>query len=893
MAQSKYLGISNPAVFSYPTTRSTDIVRSRLQRILQPERSHVTLVVAPAGHGKTTLLGQWRTELLAADLPVVWLSLQESVRNPDRFDSILMEALSEIGLQVDFEAPDGSPMIEQLELLKKDGQPGTPMSPFTVILDDYHLAESESANRRLLTLIENSPSVIHLIIGARIYPSLPLSHLRVSNQLTELTEEEIVFTPPEMVQFLEHTHGISLSHTEAGLLYEKSRGWIAGIQLAALLLKKYKGRERTVIEKFSGGIDQVSDYLAAEVFDGLTSHDRTFLMKTAILDRFNASVCDFICGRRDSENRLRVFEQMNLFLTPIGDGDWYRYHPLFRDFLIDRLKQGEPEAIPVLNGMAGEWSLKHNFLEDSVDYFLRAGDYQRAAESVENCAMKLVDDGQIKKLKSWLDNFPPELIFTRVRLATVNCWVLFHTRQWREGEQLLARIEMKISQGNGAVTGNDPTEMAVLKAGVMLARSHIADTIEFATAHLASNRCGDPFLWGTLCNILGAALLEVNRPDDAYRIADVGLNSLKLADCSYGIIVSLRLKAQADMSRGYIAEARQEVAQARAALKESSSDYCRGLVAITQGLLLYTTGASIGTAVSGLQSALPEIAAIGNFDFQRCAAEALAEMLAQQNRCSEALEVLRLYCEEMIVKDSLSQLSRLALAKVRVFLIAGDHHAAEKYADWLREQNLTGVLLCERDLVLTWLAVTSGEQEKAQQHLSVIATGVLPFWRQLEKELLQAWVSLLGNDKSNAVKCAATALLQWPPECALKLQSVGWVKALVDKLGAEVVKVLDQPKKDRIVRLLTSVNTGEADDRQARLTPPQATEFPLEPLTQRESALLQLLTQGYSNQAIADQMHLSLNTVKWHVRNILQKYGAQSRARVIALAKSAPQPPIE
>jgi LuxR family maltose regulon positive regulatory protein len=338
-----------------PRAHPNLVPRPRLgEKLAEGMNRKLTLISAPAGFGKTTLLSEWRMIHLSVEWPVAWVSLEEADNESVRYLSYLIAALQTIEADTgeDSLALLRSPksvlatLINEIPTISKD---------FALVLDDYHVIANEVVHDAISFLLDHLPPQAQLVIASRADPPLPLARLRARGQMTEIRAEDLRFMPEEAVAFLKDLMGLDLSTREVEALEERTEGWIAGLQLAALCMQ---GREDVpgFIEALTGSSRYILDYLAEEVFQRQLEGVRAYLLRTSILGRMSGALCDAVAGEDDGQEMLEQLERANLFTVPLdADRCWYRYHHLFAEFLRDRLRRTQPEWMPELHRRASEW----------------------------------------------------------------------------------------------------------------------------------------------------------------------------------------------------------------------------------------------------------------------------------------------------------------------------------------------------------------------------------------------------------------------------------------------------------------------------------------------------------------------------------------------------------
>ena len=383
----------------------------------------LTLISASAGFGKTTLVSEW---LAICGRPVAWLSLDEGDADPARFLTYLVAALQKLalseaeglapnigkGIMAVLESPQPPPIESILTTLLNEIA-ALPEN-FILVLDDYHVVDSKAVDQALEFLVEHLPPQMHLVIVTREDPHLPLARLRARGQLTELRAADLRFTPAEAAEFLNKVMGLNLSAEDIIALENRTEGWVAGLQLAALSMQ---GHQDTAgfIKSFTGSHHFVLDYLIEEVLQRLPAHIRSFLLQTAILDRLCASLCNAVTEREDGKEMLDFLEKSNLFLIPLDDQrQWYRYHHLFADVLQTHLVEAQPEQVSSLHLRASFWYEQNGLRSDAIRHALAAKDLERAASLIE-LAWPASEDGRIQPATwlAWVKSLPDEMFNIR------------------------------------------------------------------------------------------------------------------------------------------------------------------------------------------------------------------------------------------------------------------------------------------------------------------------------------------------------------------------------------------------------------------------------------------------------------------------------------------------
>ncbi len=418
-----------------PSTRPELVPRPRLIECLN-EGLHrkLTLISAPAGFGKTTLVTEWLGNLRVdakkenqIENRIAWLSLDDGDNDPARFLTYFIAALNRAeGIDATYgkgalsmiQSPQPPPTETTLTSLINEiaAIPGK----IILILDDYHLIDAQPVHDALSFLLENQPQNLHLVIATREDPHLPFSRLRASSQLTELRATDLRFTSSEAAEFLNQVMGLDLSMEDIAALETCTEGWIAGLQLAAISLQ---GKEDTtkLIKSFSGSHRLVLDYLIEEVLNQQPENIQSFLLQTSILDRMTVSLCDALTGQDNGQQTLEYLEHANLFIVPLDDERrWYRYHHLFADLLRQRLHQSiagdEGGGVDELHKRASVWYEDNGLEIEAYQHAAAANDVERAARLVEGEGMPLTLRGEATPVLKWLASLPTTVLNARPSL---------------------------------------------------------------------------------------------------------------------------------------------------------------------------------------------------------------------------------------------------------------------------------------------------------------------------------------------------------------------------------------------------------------------------------------------------------------------------------------------
>jgi LuxR family transcriptional regulator, maltose regulon positive regulatory protein len=392
-------------------------------------RHRLLLVNAPPGYGKTTLLAAWDQQREAR---FCWLSLDDGDNDPAQFWLYFAAALS----------TQGANLLEPVQtLLENDPLHQLPVdlllgmlinalsqepSPIVLVLDDYHIIQNEHIHAALIQLLARMPAHFHIAITSRSEPPLDLSRLRARGQLTEIQMDALGFSESESASFLNQTMRLDLTAEDIAQLTQRTEGWAAGLQLAALSLKSIE-REKAdaFIRSFGGNHRHIADYLADEVLQRQPQEVQTFLLQTSLLEKLSAPLCEAVTGTENAQAMLETLERANLFIVPLdGERQWYRYHSLWAEMLQARLKREMGQQISKLHHLTANWFAANNFLDEAISHALAANEPERAASLLQTTAKALVMRGGSATLQAWLGKLPGEVIQTRPELLIAQTWAL-------------------------------------------------------------------------------------------------------------------------------------------------------------------------------------------------------------------------------------------------------------------------------------------------------------------------------------------------------------------------------------------------------------------------------------------------------------------------------------
>jgi LuxR family maltose regulon positive regulatory protein len=517
-------------------------------------RRKLTLIRAPAGWGKSTLVADWH----ASDdetRPFAWLALDRDDNDPVRFWTYLIEALrtQHPATGVRSLAPLLAPRVDVVTdvLPVLSAELATLPRRIVLVLDDYHLVTNPEIDESLAFFVEHLPQTLELVLASRSEPPLPLARLRARGELVEIDAQQLSFSTEEADFLLNTLHGLGLNHEAVTRLRERTEGWVAGLYLAALTLRGRADADTFILD-FAGDDRHVVDYLSAEVLAGQPEEIRTFLLQTSILDRFRASLCDAVTGRHDSRRLLRELESSNFFLVPLDTKrDWYRYHHLFGELLRAELRLAEPERIQALHRRACDWHREFGSPSEAIRHATAAGDIADASELILGHWLEARDRARLETLLAWLDGLPPEAVPSDPRLCLVRASTLQEVGRVDEANYWLE------AAGRGEALGSLLAGPDSVATGIAACRainqyflgdaSGIRDTVTPVIDHEAD---GSGYWRSALLTTLGTALFAAGRGADAALALDRAVSSAEESKHALALIHALGWSAVVHVENG-------------------------------------------------------------------------------------------------------------------------------------------------------------------------------------------------------------------------------------------------------------------------------------------------------------------------------------------------------
>lgn len=846
-----------------PRVRSALVSRSRLMRRLDDGLGRkLILLSAPGGSGKSVLLSEWQAQ--SDSFTMVWVSLDPEENDPVRFWRYVAAAIDRVqpGTAARAEAILRSAGSAALDLLMPELVNSASAVPveFVLVLDDYHLIEQEGIHRQLTFLLDHMPPQMHLVISTRVDPPLPLARLRAAGELIELRAPDLHFTPAEAGAFLNDLKGFGLREGEVAALAERTEGWVAGLQMAALSLEGSRERSQFV-HAFTGSHHFVADYLIEEVLQRQSETVQRFLLDTSILDRLCGGLCAALTGYDHAAGMLHQLEQANLFITPLDDQrEWYRYHQLFAEMLRGRLRLLEPERERELHRRASAWYAAHGQSGEAINHALAAGETALALGLIEANLDQMLGRGEHRSLQTWLTALPEAMLTDRPALALALARLRFEEGSLPESARLLALITAP------ELTG----DVLVLQARLARAQGDLPLAIEIAEAGLASLPADALAQRVALTLQLAGARHDRWEIEAAYEaFVEAGALSRKIGDREQAAS-ALVSQGKILINQGRLAAAQATFSEAVTLAESELASRAEALAHFGLAQVHFRRGED-AEADACAQAAIRTAQRTGNLEVQVHATILRAFIEPDAQEAAGLIQQAARMAPEGV------PYARRMVEGYRASLAVGHGDLAHATAWEVRLPNsASGELLSKLDVeALTSIRLRIARGDGA---------GALSLLPELEEPV-----------RSSGLTGALTELLVMK---ALALEAAGQSQAaracMAEALGLAAPERHRRPFLDAgqsAAPLLRQVSvTGEgAALRGALLTllEPQRPEASglVETLSQRELEVLQLLADGAANQEIADRLFVAVTTVKKHVSNIFGKLGVANRVQALKRAR--------
>ncbi|MFO7680503.1 MAG: LuxR C-terminal-related transcriptional regulator [Chloroflexota bacterium] len=907
-----------------PLLRSKIVLRRRLLERLNEgyaSGARLTLVSAAAGFGKTTLLGEWlsqpRDKGASPDSSPVtppsraaWLSLDEGDSDLGRFLAYFIAALQTIfptAGERSLALLQASQLVHaEVVLTAVLNEIAALPDPFILVLDDYHLLLAPPIDQAITFLLDHQPPQMHLVIATREDPPLPLARLRARGQLTELRAADLRFTHAEAADFLNRVMGLALLPADVAALENRTEGWIAGLQLAALALQGTTPGHQDVagfIRAFSGSHHFVLDYLLTEVLQQQPAHMQSFLLRTAILDRLCGPLCDVVLAADEGSSAITLqhLERANLFIVPLdSERQWYRFHHLFVDLLRQRLHQpassfsdSDEESTARLHSRASAWFQQNGFEAEAFHHALAAGEFERAADLAELWWQAMETTFQSAVWLGWVQKLPPELFSRRPVLIAHMASALMDMGDLEASESRLQEVERQLSGSPMDLVYLDEAQFRALPSKIALARAYSAQsqgnfsvTMEYARQALALVVEDDPYTRAAAVVTLGFSHWVNGDLQAAHNVLVEWMASMKQVGNVVYMVATTFALADIMVAQGRLHETVKTYEQALEWAAAYGQDAQRITAHHYLGLaMVYHEWDEKETAVHYLVQAEQWGERTTLVDWPCRWRLAQARLKESEGDLAAALALLD-EAKRLFVRIPVPDVRPIECLKARVWLKQGRLAEAQTWArvralaaddeiSYLQEYEhitLARLLMAEHENGRSPQSIHTAIELLERLHAAAEQSGRTG--SVLEILVTQALAHEAGGSLPAALACLERALVLAEPE--------GYVRLFVDE-GQPMARLLAAAASRGIApgytaKLLTAFPQTESTGSK----PPSPL---VEPLSERELEVLHLVAQGLSNRQIGEQLFLALDTVKGHNRRIYDKLGVQRRTEAVARAR--------
>ena len=892
-----------------PPTHPNLVWRARLiEKLNMGLLSKLTLVSAPAGFGKTSLIATYGKETInTEETTLAWLSLGESDNDPARFMAYLLAALAHarVGLSLDKTAvSSASPDLIMTDIINgiTETFAANPDAQLILVLDDYHLIQNRAIHETITFLLEHMPPQMHLVLGTRADPPLPLARWRARGQLVEVRQEDLRFTSEEAACFLNQGMALSLSSEDIHTLNRRAEGWIAGLQMAAVSLQ---GRDDTAsfVQSFGGSHRYILDYLMEEVLSRQPEEVTQFLLQTAVLERLCADLCDAVLKASHSQQILEYLDNANLFIIPLDqERRWYRYHRLFADLLRQRLAQMDPDLISICHQRAADWFEANGFLEEAIDHALLAGSVDKAANLIEQTAETMLVRSELVTFLRWLTALPEAELEKRPLLSLYYAWALImEGRSQLEVELALRHVDVEGASGEIALVRS-------LRALLYGDGTTAVTLAQEAQAQLAPERT---FLYAVATWVLGLSLLFRGDLDQGVHILEQAVQISQEAGNMTIAAVSLGRLANQAWRGGDLHRARRIYEQVLVLATDEAERPLPIAGEAHIGLArIYFEWNDLETALQHAETGLAlterwrEVSAVAGYLWLARIQQVQGQVEAADSALNRARQIA--HQSEGTQFDDMA----VTVSEAYMHLLQGSiETVAALCATWQLPSEVDPEALKQRDnlveghlwkyqfTILAKLRLAQARPVDALTLLRPILTDVQRQQRcdlQIENHILTALAYEQTGEKAQADHHLQEAMRLGEPGGFVRLfvESGPGIGDLLKRQKAEIKRMKDASGRmaaylqtllaacgqlaDLSALFDSSTSSGQVLDLSASL---------IEPLSDRELEVLGLIAQGLSNREIAEALVLSLPTIKWHTSNIYGKLGVGNRTTAVVRAR--------
>lgn len=902
-----------------PPVREGAVARPRLvEKMLSgfQQPGSFILLSGPAGFGKTTLLSE-----LAAQIGerVAWLSLEESDNDPNRFWTYLIKACQFVFPEVGETALS---LLRASQPLIEDSIPTLLINDLTaqdrllvLVLDDYHTIQNPSLHTGILFLLDHLPHHLRLVVSTRTDPPWPLSRYRARNQLIEIRAQDLRFTLAEAAAFLNHTMRLTLSHGALAALEERTEGWAAGLQLAALSMQ---GREDpdAFIKSFTGSHLYIAEYLVDEVLKRQPVEMQAFLLQTSILDRLNAALCEKVAGCPDGQEKLKTLQKANIFIIPLDDeGRWFRYHHLFSDLLNARiLSSASKSELQRLHLNAAHWYEQNDMLAEAVEHCLIAGDYAQAAQLVETAALQMILQANVRVVERWLQAIPQAFIEKSPRINMAYAWIHLLRGMPQQALPFIDRLRGIFASPDAVMLAPSlQAEWFGIQAELLIVQNKPMESRDLAIRAQAMLPQVEPTVRSMLYITLAKAYqmtLDYDRAAEVFQM--IVQDAQRSGDMTFEVLGTSG-QAQMLLKQGRLRRTHEIASEGIRRLEQSGKKVPFSATLFGELGQVYFHWHQFDQSREYLRRSMEMSGKSGYSDPEIYFHLMFSKMCLMENdregsarEMEQAAQVARVIPPAMIQANVIAQ-------QARVHLELGQRGAAEQvleaegfhFDDSFAFPTLTtgAPVTLEAGLVYNCALRILLDRAKTDLEHRQLQAGIDLGRRVFEGELrcqhlpvaletlllLSQMHALLSEDQSS-LDATAQALELAEPE--------GFISTFIEE-GKPIADLVEDllarglaggPKLEFAQEILAAFRTqpgppSETVRRPAAKPPAQGVQLLVEPLTARELEVLQLIAGGDSNQAIAEKLVITVSAVKKHTGNIYGKLNVNSRTQAVSRAR--------
>jgi LuxR family maltose regulon positive regulatory protein len=880
-----------------PFPKAGQIERPRLVDLVTRARSpRLVLIQAPAGFGKTTMMLQIRARLIANGTANAWMTLDQADNDIGRFLSCLTMACGQLDPT---HTPPANGAADPAAIggfiLGLMDRFAAIAPPFCLFIDELESIQNPAVIGLVKELLDRLPAGGRVVCGARANFGLELARLRARGELLEIQPSQLRFSIQETDEFMRAGRGLSLRAEDVARLHQKTEGWAVALWLASLALER-RAEHSAFIEEFSGSDSAIADYLAEDVLSRLPPMLRQFLTQTSILGRFNAALCDAVCGRADSVQVLEELERANLFVVPLGGTpQWYRYHSLLVEYLQAQLRRSAPDSVRRLHRSASEWYRRQHRPVPAIEHALASTDLDYALPLLSLHADQLLADGRVRLLSRWLDAVPDAHLEAYPRLRAVHAWSMMFTRGPREA---MLRVE---AMERASIEDSDTVAHLLALRPVLLDMMDLSEAAwRVGTENLKRLPPGRSYPRNVLNNVTANAALTLGKHVQAVALLEEARRQQGIQVSVFNQVYSECVEGNFDLIEGRLQQAlgRFKVATRAGATETTNHSNGNAMAAVLLAISLYEAGEGeqadrlLNVYVPLMRElCLPDLLIAGHVTLAR-----LAQQAGDSERAYRLLSELEQHAHQ-------ANLPRAAasshLERARMALMREDIDAAQLYLqraqdgyDWAHVDDF---LMVANDIELPRLvrlriAVRSSANADTLPQLTSELEHALAAGRHRRALHLRLWIAEALHAKGQ--------LRQATDACAEALRfgaREGFVQNFADE-GAAVLRLVHEYRVTRgadrasgrgsiskayLDRVLASFDLERGAQPESAPSPAVL----VEPLTPKELQTLELLAEGLSNTMIGERLLISRNTVRTHLRNLNVKLGAVNRTQAIAVAR--------